>query len=205
MGKNRFGTIIQIGDVLVSEDVIEEYFACDYEKCKGCCCVYGDSGAPLDEEELEELEKHYDTYSPLMQQSGRDAVKAKGFFEIDIDGDLVTPVIPGEPGMEACAYTFFEGENCLCSIERCFFNGTCAWRKPLSCQLYPIRVTKMPGGGAGLNLHRWAICKDAFEKGKKEKVRAYQFLREPLIRAYGEEFYEALCAAAEHLLGASGK
>ncbi|MCQ2148637.1 MAG: DUF3109 family protein [Bacteroidales bacterium] len=198
MGK--FGTIIQIGDILVSEDVIMEYYACDYEKCKGCCCVIGDSGAPVDESELDELEKYYEVYSPLMQEEGRKAVSEKGFFEIDIDGDIVTPVIPGEPGREPCAYLHVEENgNCLCAIEKCYFAGTCSFRKPISCQLYPIRVTKMPGGGEALNLHRWDICKDAFEKGKKEKIRAYQFLREPLVRAYGQEFYDALCAAAEQL------
>ena len=95
MKKRDFGTIIQIGDVLVSEDVVMEFFSCDYEKCKGCCCIIGDSGAPLEESELEPLEQHYPTYSPLMSEAGRKAVDEKGFFEIDRDGDLVTPVVPG--------------------------------------------------------------------------------------------------------------
>ncbi|MCR5243439.1 MAG: DUF3109 family protein, partial [Bacteroidales bacterium] len=93
MGRNDFGTIIQIGDILVSEEVVTEFFSCDYEKCRGCCCVHGDSGAPLREEEAEELEKHYPVYSPLMTEEGREAAESQGFFEIDRDGDLVTPVV----------------------------------------------------------------------------------------------------------------
>lgn len=201
VAENPFGTIIQIGDILVSEDVITEYFACDYEKCKGCCCVYGDSGAPVDESEIEALERNYPVYSPLMQQKGRDIVAQKGFFDIDIEGDIVTPVVPGTPGKEECVYTHFDEDgNCLCSIEKCFFAGKCNFRKPVSCWLYPIRVTKLTGGGLALNVHRWHICKDAFEKGGREKVRVYQFLEGPLKEAFGEDFYDALCAAAQHIL-----
>ena len=101
MSSKDFGTIIEIGDILVSEDVVTEFFACDYPVCKGCCCIIGDSGAPLKEEELEPLEAAYDAFSPLMSQAGRDAVTAKGFFEIDREGDIVTPVVPGR---EECAY-----------------------------------------------------------------------------------------------------
>ena len=201
MSRKAYGTFIEIGDVLVSEDVVLEFFACDYAACKGCCCIIGDSGAPLDESELEPLEKHYDTYSPLLSDAGRATVAEKGFFEIDRDGDLVTPVVPGR---EECAFTHFDGDgNCFCAIERCFFAGTCSFRKPLSCWLYPIRVVQLGGGRVGLNLHRWGICKDAFEKGKREKIRVYEFLREPLTAAFGEEFYSALSAAAKMLIAAS--
>jgi len=196
--RNDFGTIVQIGDVLVSEDVITEFFACDYAVCKGCCCIIGDSGAPLEESELEPIEEEYPTYSKLMRPQGIEQVEKEGFFSIDRDGDLVTPVVNGEE----CAYTTFDEQgNCFCAIERCFFQGTCKFRKPQSCWLYPIRVTKLTGGGQALNLHRWHICKDAYEKGKREGIRVYEFLREPLISVYGEEFYEALCAAAKALLG----
>lgn len=188
----EFGTIIQIGDILVSEDVVKEFFSCDYESCKGICCIDGDSGAPLDESELEYLERNYPKYSPLMPESGRAAVADNGFFELDRDGDLVTPLVPGSG---VCAYAFFEGKgSCLCSIER----SGC--RKPVSCSLYPIRVTRFKGGGLALNLHRWDICKCAYEKGRREGVRAYVFLKGPLIAAFGEEFYDALEAAANHVL-----
>ena len=195
------GTLIEIGDILVSEDVVLEFFACDYSVCKGCCCIIGDSGAPLKEEELEPLEANYESYSPLMRPQGRAAVDAKGFFEIDRDGDLVTPVVPGS---EECAYCHFdEAGNCFCAIERQFCKGLSTFRKPISCSLYPIRVVELGGGRLGLNLHRWHICKDAFEKGKKEGIRVYEFLREPLIRRFGEDFYSALSSAASRLLARS--
>ena len=192
--KRRFGTIVQIGDVLVSEDVFMECFSCDYEKCRGKCCIVGECGAPLEEYELDELERVYPVCSPLMKPEGCAAVDAKGFFEIDFEGDIVTPLTEGT---QECAFCHFDKDgNCLCSIEMKFLKGECDFRKPISCSLYPIRITKLTGGGQALNVHRWDICKDAFEKGKREGVRVYQFLKEPLTRLYGEEFYKALCAAA---------
>lgn len=221
---SNFGTIIQIGDCLVSEEVVTEYFACDYEKCKGCCCVIGDSGAPMKESEAEELERHYETFSPLMTEEGRRSVEKNGFFQIDRDGDMVTTVVSephhvegldyipgtdglvGTAGLEDCAYIHYEKDEqgkaiCLCSVERCFFQGKCSFRKPVSCWLYPIRVTKLRSGADALNLHRWAICSDAFEKGRREGIRVYQFLKEPLTQIYGGDFYEALDAAARHVNG----
>lgn len=191
------GTIIQIDDCLVSEEILTEYFACDYEKCKGCCCVIGDSGAPMEECEPEAIEKNYPIFSPIMTEEGRKAVAEKGFFEIDMDGDMVTPLVPGS---EECAYTIFDEEgNCFCSMERCWFQGKGDFRKPISCWLYPIRITTLRNGMRALNLHRWHICQDAFAKGKKEKVRVYEFLREPIERYFGEEFYSALSEAAKML------
>jgi len=198
---SSFGTIIEIGDILVSEDVILEFFACDYPICKGCCCIIGDSGAPLKEEELEPLEANYAIYSPLMTEKGRAAVEAKGFFEIDREGDIVTPVVPGS---EECAFCHFDSAgNCFCAIEREFCKGHGSFRKPISCSLYPIRVVELGGGRIGLNLHRWHICKDAYEKGRREGIRVYQFLRGPLTEAFGQEFYSALSAAAKMLIAAS--
>ena len=190
--KPDFGTIIQIGDILVSEDVVKEYFCCDYATCRGQCCIDGDSGAPVDESELPGLERDYPTYSPLMLESGREAVRLNGFFEMDRDGDIVTPL---SVGSGVCAYAHFTGDGaCMCSIEKC------GCRKPISCSLYPIRVTRFKGGGSALNLHRWDICACAFKKGHAEGVRVYQFLRGPIIEAFGEDFYSALEAAAEHIL-----
>ncbi len=190
MRREDFGTIIQIGDVLVSEDVVCEYFACDYPVCKGACCIVGDSGAPLEEEEIPGLERDYPSFSALMSEAGRSAAEASGFFAVDRDGDLVTPLVPGT---EECAFCRFEGDNCLCAIEKA------GLAKPVSCALYPIRVKKFRGGGMALNLHRWDICRCAFERGRREGIRVYQFLRGPLIRRFGPDFYDALCAAAKHL------
>lgn len=194
--KRKFGTIIQIGDILVSEDVVCEYFACDYAACKGACCIIGDSGAPLEEAELDGLESGYARYSAEMSEDGRKAVQEKGFFEIDRDGDIVTPLAKDE----ACAFCHFDDDgNCLCAIEKC------GLRKPQSCSLYPVRVTKLTGGSLALNLHRWDICKDAYAKGKHEGIRVYQFLRRPLTEAFGADFYEALSAAAEHVIAGAEK
>lgn len=190
--REDFGTIIQIGDILVSEEVVTEFFACDYPVCKGICCIEGDSGAPMEDAESESLERCYDCYSPLMSENGRAAVKAKGFFEIDRDGDMVTPLVEGT---RECAFCHFLPDgSCLCAIERA------GKTKPASCSLYPIRITRLTGGGLALNLHRWNICRPAFEKGKRENIRVYEFLKKPITEQFGEEFYSALEAAARHLL-----
>ena len=237
MNSSGFGTIIEIGDVLVSEDVVCEFFACDYAACRGACCVEGESGAPLEESELEGLEEGYSSFCGLMTDAGRKRVDEVGFFEVDRDGDLVTPCVTAggggavaagsAAGSGACAFCHFGGlpeqeprqktpktsdppaknvggpskstENdgaisALCAIEMA------GRTKPVSCSLYPIRITKMPGGGLALNLHRWTICKPAFEKGRREGIRVYEFLRVPLKRRFGTEFYEALDAAAKHIL-----
>ena len=191
MLNDRFGTIVQIGDILVSEDVISEYFACDYERCKGRCCIEGDSGAPLDEAEIDGLERDYPQFCSLMSEGGKQAVLREGFFSVDRDGDLVTPLVEGS--CEGAYSHFTEDGSCLCAIE------CCKLRKPLSCSLYPIRVTPLTGGGKALNMHRWDICADAFAKGRREGIRVYQFLHKPLVQAFGQEFYEALCAAAGHI------
>lgn len=201
MKDKHYDSIIQIGNCLVSGDIVTEYFSCDYAKCKGCCCVIGDCGAPLREEELDKIENVYPVFNDLMSAKGRETVDNKGFFEIDIEGDIVTPLCEGT---QECAYTCFaEDGSCFCSMEKRFFEGKSAFRKPISCWLYPIRITKLSNGMDALNLHRWNICADAFAKGKKEGVRVYEFLREPLISLYGEDFYSALSAAAMRLNASS--
>ena len=193
----KYGTIIQIDDCLVSEEILTEYFSCDYGKCRGCCCIIGDSGAPLEECEAGAIEKNYGIFSPLMTDGGRKAVEEKGFFEIDVDGDMVTPLVAEG---EECAYCHFDREgNCFCSMEKLWFEGKGDFRKPISCWLYPIRVSVLRNGMRALNLHRWDICADAFAKGKKEGIRVYEFLREPISRYFGSDFYNALDAAAKQM------
>ncbi len=193
----NYSQIIQIDDYLVSSELLTEYFACDYAVCKGACCIIGDSGAPLEEEEVEAIEKNYSHFSELMQEEGRQAVDRVGFFEIDEDGDLVTPLLKGK---EECAYTHFdECGNCFCAIERKWFAGQGDFRKPISCWLYPIRLSPLKSGLTAVNLHRWDICKDAFARGRREGIRAYQFLREPIEQYFGEEFYQALDQCAKQL------
>ena len=191
-------SIIQIGEILVSSEILTEYFCCDYETCRGACCIIGESGAPLLESELEPLERDYPHYEAWMSVEGREKVAESGFFEVDRDGDLVTPLLHGS---EECAYTRFEGESCFCAIERAHCAGRCAFAKPISCRLYPIRASILRNGLTALNLHRWDICKCAFEKGNREGIRVYEFLRAPLTDAYGQAFYDDLCAVARQLEG----
>jgi len=189
-------SIIQIGDILVSSEVLTEYFCCDYATCRGACCIIGDSGAPLLENETELLEHHYPQYEGWMSSAGREKIAETGFFEVDRDGDLVTPLLHG---CEECAYTCFEDAGCFCAIERAHCAGRCPWVKPISCRLYPIRASVLSNGLTALNLHHWDICKCAFEKGRKEKVPVWQFLREPIIDAYGADFYTELSEVARQL------
>ena len=189
-------SIIQIGEILVSSEILTEYFCCDYETCRGACCIIGESGAPLLESELEPLERDYPHYEAWMSVEGRQKIEESGFFEIDRDGDLVTPLLHGS---EECAYTRFEGEICFCAIERAYCAGRCAFAKPISCRLYPIRASVLRNGLTALNLHRWDICRCAFEKGKREGIRVYEFLRSPLTDAYGQAFYDELAAVARQL------
>lgn len=176
----------------MQEDVLTEFFCCDYDSCGGVCCKEGSSGAPLDESELQPLEDNYRIYSPLMTAEGVEAVKKNGFFSIDIDNDIVTPLIEGSG---ECAYTHkLPDGRLLCSMEKC------GCLKPLSCSLYPVRVARHDDGNCELQLHRWDICRCAFEKGRKEGVRVYRFLEKPLKKAFGEDFYEALEAAAKYIL-----
>ena len=189
-------SILQIGDILVSSEVLTEHFCCDYDVCRGACCIIGDSGAPLLESETALLEKHYPQYEAWMSVEGRQKVEEDGFFAIDVDGDLVTPLLHGS---EECAFTRFEGESCFCAIERAHCAGRCPFVKPISCRLYPIRASVLRNGLTALNLHRWEICRCAFEKGRREGIRVYEFLKAPLIDAYGEAFYDELCSVAAAL------
>lgn len=205
MEEEQYPAFFAVGDILVSADIITECFACDYQVCKGACCIVGDSGAPLGEDEPGELEKSYPFFSPLMSEEGREVVARTGFFEVDVTGETVTP-LKGCGG--ECAYcTYDEDDNCLCAVERAYCRRQKNrekgpdFRKPLSCELYPIRVSTFSDGTRALNLHRWDICRDAFAKGKREGIRVYQFLRAPIVRAFGEEFYRALEAADAYSRG----
>ena len=201
--------MIALGDILVSDEILTEYFSCDYARCKGACCVVGESGAPIGEGEAERLESSWTAYSPIMTPQGRACVKQTGFFEIDGDGDMVTPLMEMdasarqatgnktlcENGDKPCAYTFFEDGNCLCAVERAHVRGKCSFVKPISCRLYPIRVLTFSDGSKALNLHHWNLCKEAFEKGRREGIKVYQFLKEPIVAAFGADFYAQLVAA----------
>ena len=188
-------SIIQIEDCLVSSEILTEYFACDYAVCKGACCVAGDSGAPLEESEPEAFERNYGCYRHLMGEKARETVESSGFSVVDSDGDLVTPLVPQT---EECVYSAFDSDgNCFCTVERCWTSGKGTFRKPVSCWLYPIRISRLGSGLRALNLHRWEICKCAFEKGRRENIRVFEFLKDPVVSYFGQDFYTALEAAAE--------
>lgn len=193
--KIRRDMMIEIDDKIVSVELLKEHFLCDITKCKGICCVEGDSGAPLEASEVEELEREWESYKPYMPEAGVKAVEAQGFSVTDEDGDLTTPLV----GDSECAYAYSENGVTLCAIEKAWLRGECSFRKPISCHLYPIRVLKFKSGGEGLNYHRWSVCHTACEHGAKLRVPVYKSLREAIVRAYGEEFYEALDVAAKSL------
>ncbi len=189
--------IIEIDNILVSSEIITESFFCDISKCRGACCIIGDSGAPLEESECSILRDENEKISKYLRIEGIRSIKEQGPFIRDIDDDLVTPLIEGEE----CAYTLFdENDVCLCGVETAHKDGECSLRKPISCWLYPIRVSRLSNGMTALNLHRWHVCVDGYEKGKKDGVPVFRFLKEPLIHAFGSSFYDSLEAVYDRLI-----
>ena len=185
-----------IGNTLVSIDLIERYFVCDLEICKGQCCIDGDAGAPLLNEEKETLDENINAILPLLPPGGKKAIKENGTAYIDNDGDLVTTLVEGCN----CAFTVFTSDGtCLCGLEKGYREGKLPFLKPSSCSLYPVRLQKV-GDMTDVNLHRWKICKCAEKKGKELGVRAYEFLKEPLIRKFGQEWYDELQHIADEWL-----
>lgn len=191
-----FCNMIIIDNTLVSEEIFDVHFICDVPVCKGACCVEGDSGAPLEEEEIGAIEDALDAVMPYMTAAGRSTVLQQGVFDFDADGHFVTPLNQGKE----CSFTYFVDGEARCAIEQAWTDGRSAFRKPVSCHLYPIRLSKV-GDHIAINHHHWHICVPAKLFGKKEGVRVYQFLREPLIRKFGESWYEKLEIAAEYHFG----
>lgn len=187
--------MIEIDGKIVSDDILTECFACDIARCKGECCVDGNSGAPLEMEEADILEEEYENYKPYMTPEGIESVERQGFMVVDCDGDYTTPLVDDAE----CAYSYRENGITLCAIEKAFREGKCSFRKPISCHLYPIRLINLSNGTIGLNYHRWNVCSSACENGSKLGIPVYKSLREPIIRRFGEEFYKAL-ECAEDLL-----
>lgn len=179
--------MVQIENVLVSFDVFEKKFCCDLSRCKGVCCIEGDSGAPLEKSEKKKIERNYPEIKIYMKPEGIDAVDRLGFSVLDQDGDLVTPLIDNCE----CAYAIEENGVCWCAIEKAWTEGKSDFRKPQSCHLYPIRIKKYPEFEA-LNYNKWDICACARQKGEQEGVPLYRFLKEALIVKYGEEWYGQL-------------
>jgi hypothetical protein len=188
--------MLEIGRAIVSLDILEKQFLCDLLKCKGACCVEGDSGAPVTPEEAKAIEVAYPQVAPYILESHQEEVRKQGFAVIDLDGDLVTPLVNNKQ----CVYTYEERGILKCGIEKAFLDGKINFRKPVSCHLFPIRITEYKRFDA-VNYQKIDICKPGRECGKKEKLPLFVFLKEPLIRKYGEEWYEQLEYAAENFPG----
>lgn len=185
-----------IGETIVSLDLIERFFVCDLSVCKGQCCIDGDAGAPLLEEERVNIEKHLKDILPLLPPGGKKALETDGVSYYDSEGDLVTTLVEGCN----CAFCTFSPEGiCLCALEKGFREGLLPDLKPSSCFLYPVRLGKV-GNLTAVNLHRWKICKCAEKNGEKLGIRAYQFLKTPLIKKFGKEWYEQLDEIAQEWL-----
>jgi hypothetical protein len=179
--------MIQIDDKLLSFDIFEKHFICDLPKCHGTCCVEGESGAPLEPDEIEQLKKELPSIEPYLKASGLKAIRMQGVVLEDTDGDMVTPLIDGKE----CAFSIEENGITFCAIEKAWLEGKVKFRKPISCHLYPIRAKKYSTFTA-LNYDQWSICQHARELGAKEGVPVFRFLKEAITRAYGKKFYSEL-------------
>jgi Protein of unknown function (DUF3109) len=184
-----------LGKTIVSEDIIEKDFACNLTACKGACCVYGYAGAPLEDEETAILNDIYPKVKPFLSQEGIQAIEAQGTVVKGEDGDWETPLVNGGE----CAYVFFDNSNIAkCGIEEAYHKGIINWKKPVSCHLYPVRVHQFSTFTA-VNYHKWQICDEARASGKKLQIPVYKFVKEALIRKFGEDWYLELEQIAEKL------
>jgi hypothetical protein len=185
--------MIIIQNTVISDDVRDNFFVCNLEACKGACCVEGDLGAPLEAHELQILQDEYHNIKPFITEAGQKAIEQQGIYIKDWEGDYSTTTINDRE----CAYALYDERGILkCGIEQAYLAGVTTFKKPISCHLYPIRITKYEDFEA-LNYDRWNICNPACSFGATLGVRIYQFLREPLVRKYGEEWYAELVTEIE--------
>jgi len=173
--------MLSIDHVIISDEVLNQYFACDLSACKGRCCVEGDAGAPLEEEEISLLEDYFDDIKPYMLPQGVKIVEENGVFDYDADGILVTPLINDKE----CVFVYFDEKTAKCAIEKAFLEGKIGFQKPISCHFYPIRVKKFDYYER-LDYHCWEVCKAARKQGKALKISVFDYLLEPLTRRYGK-------------------
>ncbi len=186
--------MIQIGKTIVSQVAFEHAFCCDLTKCKGACCVEGDAGAPLAESEVQILEEIQSAIQPFLRPEGIQSIMDQGVAIQEPNGEWVTPLVDGKE----CAYVVFDGGVAKCGIEQAAAAGAVEWPKPISCHLYPIRVTKYQEFDA-LNVHHWKVCEPACSLGNELKLPVFRFLKEALVRAYGADWMEEAEAVYEHL------
>jgi len=180
--------MLQIEDTLVSLDLIERFFYCDLPNCKGNCCIEGEAGAPLEKDEFEILRQILPAVWNDLSPEACEVIRKQGVGYIDISGDIVTSIV----NERDCVFTCYDPNGiCRCAIEKAFREKRIDFIKPVSCHLYPVRVTHHHHFQA-VNYHRWKICRSAEMLGEETQVRLYRFLREPLIRKFGEKWYELL-------------
>lgn len=179
--------MLQIDNKIVSMDIAEKKFICDVSKCKGACCIQGDAGAPLEEDEVKTLEKVYPLVKPYMRPEAIEVTEREGLYYVDEEGDTVTMLVNGNE----CAYTFFENGVAKCAIEKAYHDKKIKFRKPVSCHLYPIRVKKYSDFDA-VNYDIWDLCDAARTLGEKEDVPVFRFVKDALVRKYGKDFYKKL-------------
>lgn len=187
--------IIDVNNILVSSDIFTEQFCCNLGKCKGICCVEGDAGAPVTLDEIDGIEDALDTVWGDMSAQAQSVVDRQGVAYTDRDGDLVTSIVGGKD----CVFTCYENGCCLCALERAYRQGKTSFVKPISCALYPIREKKFNDGTIALNYNQWDVCRDAVTKGKELELPVYRFLEGPLVRRFGQEWYNELCTVANEL------
>lgn len=188
--------LLQIDGVILTSEILTECFCCDLAACGGACCVEGDSGAPLTLDEVGELEKALDIVWPDLSASAQAVIDKQGVACTDPDGDLVTSIVGGRD----CVFTCYGADGCCyCATDRACRRGLTDWPKPISCALYPVREKTFPDGTTGLQYHRWHICRPAVEKGRALGLKMYQFLRDPLVRRFGADWYTELCRVAQEL------
>jgi len=180
--------MLTVEHTILSDDIAENFFVCNLDKCKGACCVEGDLGAPLEEDELPIMEEILDQVKPYLTPEGLREIEKQGPYLLDEEGEFSTPTIGGKE----CAYALYDEKGILkCGIEMAYLDGKIDYKKPISCHLYPIRISKYDEFEA-VNYDRWDICAAACAFGKDLQVPLYEFLKEPLIRRYGEAWYEKL-------------
>jgi hypothetical protein len=185
----------QIGDVLISDEVLTERFVCDLENCMGACCIEGDAGAPVDLDEIMQIEEVLPIIWDQLSIPARKVINKQGVAYTDPEGQLVTSIVNNKD----CVFTCYDEKGCcFCALEKAYREGKTRFYKPLSCHLYPIRHKKV-GDLDALNYHQWEVCKAAVLLGQKKDVRVYEFLKEPLIRKFGEAWYQELTEAVEEL------
>lgn len=187
--------MIQIDDTIISIDCLSEKFCCDLEACKGACCIEGDAGAPVELEEVAQLEEALPVVWNELSAAAQAVIDRQGVVYTDEDGDLVTSIVHGKD----CVFTCYDScGNCFCALEKAYREGRSLFYKPASCHLYPIRIKKI-GDMTALNYHRWDVCRMAVEKGRQLNLPVYRFLKEPLVRRFGEAWYQELESAVEEL------